>query len=192
MTIHESDYSSDYSSDHSAADLPDDMPAQRDDPPEAGFRAVDDEEMEPAQVITDVPNPQDAPEVHKVTDLPAAPDAQVADAPDAYEPPAAPETHEAPSVSVASDASSAPSASDERRWQEILAGFVDDPRASVQAAIELAEDDVSAFLAQLSERREAMRSTPAGGEDARTEGMRKTVIAYRDFSRQLAASKPSL
>lgn len=83
-------------------------------------------------------------------------------------------------------------ASEDQRWQEILAGFVDDPRGSVQAAIELAEGDVSDFLRMISERKDTMLTTPVGEQDGQTEDMRKTIIAYRAFSRQLAESKPTL
>lgn len=115
---------------------------------ELGIRVVSAAEMEPASVITDIPD----------TD---AASRQVEPA----------------------DASAKTSPVDDRRWHEILVSFLDDPRGSVQAATDLIEDDLSAFAAFLSRRRESLLDD----DGARIEQMRQVVVTYRDISRQLAA-----
>jgi hypothetical protein len=105
--------------------------------------------MEPASVITDIPD----------TDA-AAREVEPADA-----------------------SASETSPVDDRRWHEILVSFLDDPRGCVQAATDLIEDDLSAFAAFLSRRRESLLND----DGARIEQMRQVVVTYRDISRQLAA-----
>ncbi len=131
---------------------------------ELGIRVVSEDEMEPAGVITDIPD-ADAP----------TPDVEPAD-------------ELTPDVEPADASVSQTRADDDRRWQEILGRFVDDPRGCVQAATDLVEDDLSTFAALVSRRRESMHDASPGETDAKTEQMRQAVMTYRDISRQLAAS----
>ena len=85
---------------------------------------------------------------------------------------------------------------DNQRWHDILLGFIDDPRGSVAEAAELVEADVTSLIALLSRRRDAVaegwqaeKSSEAG---AATEELRLALRAYRDFSRQIAASLKAL
>lgn len=81
-----------------------------------------------------------------------------------------------------------PDAGGDRHWKEILAGFVDDPDGCLRAATELLEEEMSAFVALLGQRRESMLNATSSQDDAKTEQMRRSVLTYRDLSRQLAAS----
>jgi hypothetical protein len=85
---------------------------------------------------------------------------------------------------------------DSERWHDIVAGFIDDPRGSVAQAADLVEADVTALIALLSRRRDALNETwqtgTPGDSDTATEGLRLAVRDYRDFSRQIAASLKAL
>ncbi|HET7016405.1 MAG TPA: hypothetical protein VFI65_20960 [Streptosporangiaceae bacterium] len=105
-----------------------------------------------------------------------------------------------PSLSAVPATSSADLASDlnsdEEHWHDIVAGFIDDPRGSVAEAAELVEADVTALIALLSRRRDAMgdgwqkeRSGDSGGA---TEELRLALRDYRDFSRQITTSRKAL
>ena len=95
------------------------------------------------------------------------------------EPSTLPET----SASAAADG-----VTDDHRWREILASFVDDPRDAVRKATELIENDVSAYIALLNERQDDMISSLPSDQGAQTEELRQALLACRDFSRRLAAS----
>jgi hypothetical protein len=87
-------------------------------------------------------------------------------------------------------ADSADSAGSARRWPDIQAMFVDDPRASVEQAAGLVDDCVEALVVSIKERQHAMLSDWRGtGTD--TEQLRTALQRYRtfwsrleDFSRQ--------
>ncbi|HXS65348.1 MAG TPA: hypothetical protein VN767_21035 [Streptosporangiaceae bacterium] len=89
---------------------------------------------------------------------------------------------------------------DTERWRDILVGFIDDPRGSVAEAAELVEADVSALIAllsrRLSRRREAIAQTwqldASSDPGAVTENLRLALRDYREFSRQIAASRKAL
>lgn len=131
---------------------------------EVGVRVVAASEMEPASVIADIPD----------TDFPDAEFPEAGAAAQGVEPADASESEAWPA--------------DDRRWHEILLGLVNDPLDSVQAATDLLEDDLSAFAAFLSRRRQSLLSAAAHDGGARIEQMRRIVVTYRDISRQLAAS----
>lgn len=85
------------------------------------------------------------------------------------------------------------------RWHDILVGFIDDPRGSVAEAGELVEAEVSALIAllsrRLSRRREAIAQTwqvESSDPGAVTENLRLALRDYREFSRQIAASRRAL
>ena len=85
---------------------------------------------------------------------------------------------------------------DDQRWHDILVGFIDDPRGSVAEAAELVEADVTALIALLSRRRDALGETwqteKSSASGTATEDLRLAVRSYRDFSRQIAASLKAL
>src|SRR6185312_11107901 len=88
---------------------------------------------------------------------------------------------------------------DAERWHDILVGFIDDPRGSVAEAAELVEADVSALIAllsrRLSRRREAIAQTwqvESSDPGAATENLRLALRDYREFSKQIAASRRAL
>jgi len=85
---------------------------------------------------------------------------------------------------------------DNQRWHDILLGFIDDPRGSVAEAADLVEADVTALIAVLSRRRDAMaerwQAEKPADAGAATEDLRLALRGYRDFSRQLAASLKAL
>jgi hypothetical protein len=72
------------------------------------------------------------------------------------------------------------------RWREILSGFVDDPHGSVEAAAALADQEVAALSARLSQRQDVLRGAWQGA-DRGTEDFRMALKAYRDFCMQLGA-----
>jgi hypothetical protein len=88
-------------------------------------------------------------------------------------------------------------AADNQRWHDILLGFIDDPRGSVAGAADLVEADVTALIAQLSRRRDAMAQSwqaekSSADSATATEDLRLALRGYRDFARQLAASLRAL
>jgi hypothetical protein len=89
-------------------------------------------------------------------------------------------------------AGSGASSAHDQRWHDVLANFVDDPRASVLAATELVVKDVSAFVAVLDERRKNMLNAPPKDHTASTEDLRQVAATYRDISKQLTASTEAL
>jgi hypothetical protein len=95
--------------------------------------------------------------------------------------PEAPDTPEAPVATPEGE-----------RWHEILAGFVDDPRSSLQAASEIVKDDASAFVALLGRWEESLTDQAQGDRGGETEKMRQALVIYRDISKQLAASTKAL
>jgi hypothetical protein len=66
------------------------------------------------------------------------------------------------------------------QWPEILAMFVDDPRASVEMAAGLTDDSVEALIGSVKQRQHALLSAWQG-TDAGTEDLRTTLQAYRTF-----------
>lgn len=89
-------------------------------------------------------------------------------------------------------AESGESATHEKRWHDVLANFVDDPRGSVLAATELVVDDVSGFVAVLDQRKKSMLNAPPEDRAAATEDFRQALAAYRDISKLLTASTHAL
>jgi hypothetical protein len=98
-----------------------------------------------------------------------------------------------------SAARSAPDPDDDR-WHEILVGFIDDPRGATALAAELVEEEVTALIALLSRRLARRRETIAetwrtertSNPDSATEDLRLALRDYREFSRQIAASRNAL
>jgi len=67
------------------------------------------------------------------------------------------------------------------RWQEVQAGFVDEPRQAVQDADGLVADLMQRLAATFSEERSNLESQWDSGEDASTEDLRIALQRYRSF-----------
>ena len=66
----------------------------------------------------------------------------------------------------------------DRRWREIQAMFVDDPRDSVQRASDLIDTAIEEFLAAVRQRQAALASSWQN-RDADTEALRSALKDYR-------------
>jgi len=66
----------------------------------------------------------------------------------------------------------------DRRWREIQAMFVDDPRDSVQRASDLIDTAIEEFLAAIRQRQAALASSWQN-RDADTEALRSALKDYR-------------
>jgi hypothetical protein len=73
----------------------------------------------------------------------------------------------------------------ESRWREVKAGFVDDPRDSVERASALCEEAVTALTTALEERRGSLKEQWDG--DADTEHLRTALRAYGVLLERLAS-----
>jgi len=71
------------------------------------------------------------------------------------------------------------------RWQQIQAGFVDDPRHSVAEAHALVSDLVQRIVAAFSEERNALERQWSEGEQVSTEDLRVCLQRYRGFFTRL-------
>src|SRR5215211_6892693 len=73
------------------------------------------------------------------------------------------------------------------RWDEVQAGFVDDPRECVQKADRLVSDVVEQLTRGFSEARSRLEEQWARGEGASTEDLRLSLKGYRSFFERLLA-----
>lgn len=69
----------------------------------------------------------------------------------------------------------------ERRWLDIQAKFVDEPRSSVEEANALVADLVDRLVAGFGEERSRLEAQWARGDDVTTEDLRVTLQRYRTF-----------
>jgi hypothetical protein len=67
------------------------------------------------------------------------------------------------------------------RWNDVQAGFVDDPRACVQQADGLVSSAVEQLTASFSHTRSRLEEQWQRGEEASTEDLRIALKQYRDF-----------
>ena len=74
------------------------------------------------------------------------------------------------------------------RWDEIQAGFVDEPRQAVEKADALVADLVKRITASFSEARSGLESQWSQGEEASTEDLRVALTRYRSFFQRLLAA----
>jgi hypothetical protein len=74
------------------------------------------------------------------------------------------------------------------RWDEIQAGFVDEPRQAVEQADALVSDLVERITAGFSEARSGLESQWSQGEAASTEDLRIALTRYRAFFNRLLAA----
>ncbi|EID79148.1 MULTISPECIES: hypothetical protein [Rhodococcus] len=73
------------------------------------------------------------------------------------------------------------------RWDEVQAGFVDDPRECVQRADGLVSDVVDRLTTGFSEARSRLEEQWARGEEGSTEDLRIALKRYREFFQRLLA-----
>ncbi len=73
------------------------------------------------------------------------------------------------------------------RWDNVQAGFVDDPRDCVHKADGLVSDVVDQLTAGFSRTRSRLEERWARGEEASTEDLRMALKGYRQFLERLLA-----
>jgi hypothetical protein len=73
------------------------------------------------------------------------------------------------------------------RWDDVQAGFVDDPRKCVQTADGLVSDTVEQLTNNFSQARSRLEEQWARGEDVSTEDLRLALKRYREFFDRLLA-----
>jgi hypothetical protein len=74
------------------------------------------------------------------------------------------------------------------RWQEVQAGFVDEPRQAVQDADGLVADLMQRLAATFSDERASLESQWDSGQDASTEDLRVALQRYRSFFDRLLSA----
>jgi hypothetical protein len=73
------------------------------------------------------------------------------------------------------------------RWDNVQAGFVDDPRECVQKADSLVSDVVEQLTSGFTHARSRLEEQWARGEEASTEDLRVALKRYREFFERLLA-----
>jgi len=74
------------------------------------------------------------------------------------------------------------------RWQEIQAGFVDEPRQSVERADALVADLMQRLAASFSEERERLEGQWDRRDEVSTEDLRVALTRYRAFFDRLLSA----
>jgi hypothetical protein len=74
------------------------------------------------------------------------------------------------------------------RWREIQAGFVDEPRRSVEQADTLVADLMQQLATSFSSERERLEAQWDGGDDVSTEDLRVALTRYRSFFDRLLSA----
>jgi hypothetical protein len=75
-----------------------------------------------------------------------------------------------------------------QRWQEIQAGFVDEPRQAVEHADALVADLLERVNAGFADARSRLEEQWGRGEEASTEDLRVALKRYRSFFNRLLAA----
>jgi hypothetical protein len=73
-------------------------------------------------------------------------------------------------------------------WQRIQAGFVDEPRTSVEEADRLVADLMQRLAAVFSDEREQLEKQWDSGDDVSTEDLRVGLTRYRSFFDRLLST----
>jgi hypothetical protein len=73
-------------------------------------------------------------------------------------------------------------------WQRIQAGFVDEPRKSVEEADRLVADLMQRLAAVFSDEREQLETQWDSGDDVSTEDLRVGLTRYRSFFDRLLST----
>lgn len=71
------------------------------------------------------------------------------------------------------------------RWEEVQAGFVDEPREAVQRADELVSDLMTKLTSGFDQTRSGLEEQWNEGEEASTEDLRVALTRYRAFFNRL-------
>jgi hypothetical protein len=71
------------------------------------------------------------------------------------------------------------------RWEEVQAGFVDEPREAVQRADELVSDLMTKLTSGFDQTRSGLEEQWNKGEEASTEDLRVALTRYRAFFNRL-------
>src|SRR5215472_8988167 len=74
-----------------------------------------------------------------------------------------------------------------RRWDQVQAGFVDEPRKAVQQADELVGSAIDRLSQSFSDQRKTLEGQWERGDDVSTEDLRQAFRRYRAFFRRLLA-----
>ena len=74
------------------------------------------------------------------------------------------------------------------RWEKIQAGFVDEPRESVEEADALVADLMQRLASSFSEERKHLESQWDRGDDVSTEDLRVALTRYRSFFERLLSA----
>ncbi|HZZ64889.1 MAG TPA: hypothetical protein VFE17_05290 [Candidatus Baltobacteraceae bacterium] len=74
------------------------------------------------------------------------------------------------------------------RWNDVQAGFVDDPRTAVQNAQTLVTEIVTELTETFTRERTNLESQWSGGGDADTEALRIALQRYRSFFNRLLST----
>jgi hypothetical protein len=69
----------------------------------------------------------------------------------------------------------------EQRWNDIQAGFVDQPRASVEEANALVSELMDRLVSSFTEQRDQLEAQWERGGDVTTEDLRVALMRYRSF-----------
>jgi hypothetical protein len=75
-----------------------------------------------------------------------------------------------------------------RRWEDLQAGFVDQPREMVEQANELVGELMQQLSAGFSEKRGELEAQWEKGEDVSTEDLRVALTRYRSFFNRLLSA----
>jgi hypothetical protein len=74
------------------------------------------------------------------------------------------------------------------RWEEIQAGFVDEPRESVQQADALVADLMQRLASSFADERKQLEGQWDQGDDVSTEDLRVALTRYRSFFERLLSA----
>ena len=74
------------------------------------------------------------------------------------------------------------------RWQEVQAGFVDEPRTAVQDADSLVAELMERLARTFADERSKLESQWDSGDDASTEDLRVALQRYRSFFERLLST----
>jgi hypothetical protein len=75
-----------------------------------------------------------------------------------------------------------------RRWNDVQAGFVDEPKAAVENADRLVEETVRRLTGTFANERKNLEQTWSRGEEASTEDLRIALQRYRSFFNRLLST----
>ena len=74
------------------------------------------------------------------------------------------------------------------RWEKIQAGFVDEPRESVEQADGLVAELMQQLASSFADERQRLESQWDNGDDVSTEDLRVALTRYRSFFERLLAA----